>query len=232
MQTLEHVSQVRYSTKFLFWPSRNPDRQQSRAWRTEPLRSPASQKHLPQQHPSLGRDFRIRQNNVNTTHTRDQKNSTVPPHTLNLKTNLESLLLFFKQLPGPTGIKDKQKAQFCLVFVIRFGGLFSCGNFLSFFLFSFFFFFFFLQIQIKHEKLYLKKKKISNRSTKVLSCVLDIDRLHHNLKSNGKNGGLELFGNHMSKEQRSATTFYSVSHTSRDPAPGAKRQFFHTRKES
>lgn len=107
MQTLEHVSQVRYSTKFLFWPSRNPDRQQSRAWRTEPLRSPASQKHLPQQHPSLGRDFRIRQNNVNTTHTRDQKNSTVPPHTLNLKTNLESLLLFFKQLPGPTGIKDK-----------------------------------------------------------------------------------------------------------------------------
>lgn len=77
-----------------------------------------------------------------------------------------------------------------------------------------------------------KKKKISNRSTKVLSCVLDIDRLHHNLKSNGKNGGLELFGNHMSKEQRSATTFYSVSHTSRDPAPGAKRQFFHTRKES
>ena len=31
---------------------------------------------------------------------------------------------------------------------------------------------------------------------------------------------------------RSAITFYSVSHTSRDPAPGAKRQFFHNRKES
>lgn len=74
--------------------------------------------------------------------------------------------------------------------------------------------------------------KKSNSSTKVLSCVLDIDRLCHNLKSNGKNGGLELFGNHMSKEQSSGNTFYSVSHTSRDPVAVAKRQFFHTRKES
>lgn len=68
--------------------------------------------------------------------------------------------------------------------------------------------------------------KKSNSSTKVFSCVLDIDRLRHNLKSNGKNGGLELFGNHMSKEQSSGNTFYSVSHTSRDPAAVAKKAIF------
>lgn len=138
MQTLEHISQVRYSTKFFLGPTRNPDRQQSRAWHTEPLRSQASQKHLPQKHPRLRRDFRIRQNNGNTTHTRDQKTSTVPPHALNLKTNLESLLLFFKQLPGPESQINRRHsfAWFCyqiwgFVFLLEF-----------FVLFSFFFFFF------------------------------------------------------------------------------------------
>jgi hypothetical protein len=84
----------------------------------------------------------------------------------------------------------------------------------------------------KTNKQASKQTNKQNSSTKVLSCVLDIDRLHHSLKSNGKNGGLELFGHHMPKEQSSGTTFYSVSHISRDPVPVAKRQFFHTRKES
>jgi hypothetical protein len=139
MQTVEHISEVQYSTKFFLWPTRNPDRQQSRAWCTEPLRSPASQKHLPQQHPSLRCDFRIRQNNVNTTCTRDEKNSTVPPHTLSLTTNLESLLLFFKQLPGPES--KITTSRFCLVLLSDLGGgLFSCEKCLSFFFFLSFFF--------------------------------------------------------------------------------------------
>lgn len=48
------------------------------------------------------------------------------------------------------------------------------------------------------------KKSISKKSyssTKVLSSGLDIDMLHHNLKSNGKKRSLELFNNHKSKEQ-------------------------------
>lgn len=83
MQTLEHISQVRDSSQILLT---GPSGTQidSRVERGhQPLRSEASQKHLPQKRSSLRRDFRIRQNNVNTTHTRDQKKKILHfPHIL------------------------------------------------------------------------------------------------------------------------------------------------------
>lgn len=144
MQTLEHNSQTLLTGP---WGTRTAEQSVAH----QPLRSEASEKHLPQKRSSLRRDFRIRQNNVNMTHTRDQKKkSTVPPHSLNLKTNLESLLLSLNNRRDRK--KDKQKAQFCSVLLSDLGFVFLWG-FCPFFPF---FFFFFLQIQIKHEKLYLK----------------------------------------------------------------------------
>lgn len=165
MQTLEHISQVQYSTKSFLWPTRNPDRQQSRVWRTEPLRSEASQKHLSSKASQSEAWFRIRQNNVNTTHTRDQKTCAVPPHTLNLKTTLESLLLSFKQLPGPESTINRRHsvAWFCH----QIWGLFSRGNFLSFFLFSFFFFFFFTNTNKTWKTLPQKNLTVQQKSLAV-----------------------------------------------------------------
>lgn len=69
-----------------------------------------------------------------------KKKSTVPPHTLNLNTNLESLLLFFKQLSGPES-KINRRHSFAW-FCYQIGGLFPHGDFFCpFFFFSFLFFY-------------------------------------------------------------------------------------------
>lgn len=71
MQTLEHDSQV-------LLPGCEEPGETAEQVAHQPLRSEAAQKHLPQKPSSLRRDFRIRQNNVNTTHTRDQKSLQFP----------------------------------------------------------------------------------------------------------------------------------------------------------